>query len=124
MKFYQFTLFLFLSALLSSIVLGLFNPSDPRSLNFLFGVVGFFTLFCLILFMISSRIRNSKNLYLFSRVFLVSVFFKIFLFVAIIVVAIQKWHLIKQEIILPSLFIYLIFTIYETYFLMKMSKVY
>jgi len=81
----------------------------------------FFMFFGIVVYEISSRASQSKNLYLFSQIFLISVLLKITLFVFIVILAIRKLGYDKKEIIIPALFIYLIFTIYETYFLMKIS---
>lgn len=86
-------------------------------------VIIFFSLFTLALIYFSKITRQSKELNLFTRIFLISVFLKIVFFVFIILYAVRKLHINKKDIIIPSLIVYLIFTIYETYALMKLSKV-
>jgi hypothetical protein len=117
----KFFLFLFLCFFLSWLIGNLFFPIQEKSKFFLSMLGVFFMVFGIIVYEISTRASYSKNLYLFSQIFLISVLLKITLFVFIVILAIRKFGYEKKEIIIPALFIYLIFTIYETYFLMKIS---
>ena len=117
----KFFLFLFLCFFLSWLIGNLFFPIQEKSKFFLSMLGVFFMFFGIIVYEISTRASYSKNLYLFSQIFLISVLLKITLFVFIVILAIRKFGYEKKEIIIPALFIYLIFTIYETYFLMKIS---
>jgi hypothetical protein len=117
----KFFLFLFLCFFLSWLIGNLFFPIQEKSKFFLSMLGVFFMVFGIIVYEISTRATYSKNLYLFSQIFLISVLLKITLFVFIVILAIRKFGYEKKEIIIPALFIYLIFTIYETYFLMKIS---
>ncbi len=117
----KFFLFLFLCFFLSWLIGNLIFPIQEKSKFFLSLLGVFFMFFGIIVYEISTRASSSKNLYLFSQIFLISVLLKITLFVFIVILAIRKFGYEKKEIIIPALFIYLIFTIYETYFLMKIS---
>jgi len=117
----KFFLLLFLCFFLSWLIGNLFFTIQEKSKFFLSMLAVFFMVFGIIVYEISTRASYSKNLYLFSQIFLISVLLKITLFVFIVILAIRKFGYEKKEIIIPALFIYLIFTIYETYFLMKIS---
>lgn len=117
----KFFLLLFLCFFLSWLIGNIFFPIQEKSKFFLSMLGVFFMVFGIIVYEISTRASYSKNLYLFSQIFLISVLLKITLFVFIVILAIRKFGYEKKEIIIPALFIYLIFTIYETYFLMKIS---
>jgi hypothetical protein len=117
----KFFLLLFLCFFLSWLIGNIFFPIQEKSKFFLSMLGVFFMFFGIIVYEISTRASYSKNLYLFSQIFLISVLLKITLFVFIVILAIRKFGYEKKEIIIPALFIYLIFTIYETYFLMKIS---
>lgn len=83
---------------------------------------GFFILFSIGLFYASSKSANSENKHLFGQVFLLSIFFKM-LFCATILIA---YMLVTKPdtgyFALPFLFVYLIFTIHEVYFVTKLAK--
>lgn len=83
---------------------------------------GFFILFSIGLFYASSRSAKSENKNLFGQIFLLSIFFKM-LFCASMLIAYML--ITKPEtayFALPFLFVYLIFTIYEVYFVTKLAK--
>ena len=117
----KFFLFLFLCLIFSWLIGNVMFTIQEKSKFFLSILSVFFMFFGIVVYEISSRASQSKNLYLFSQIFLISVLLKITLFVFIVILAIRKLGYDKKEIIIPALFIYLIFTIYETYFLMKIS---
>jgi len=83
---------------------------------------GFFIFFSAGLFYASSKSANSENKHLFGQVFLLSIFFKM-LFCATILIAYML--VTKPEtgyFALPFLFVYLIFTTHEVYFVTKLAK--
>ncbi|CAA6801451.1 MAG: Unknown protein [uncultured Aureispira sp.] len=83
---------------------------------------GFFIFFSAGLFYASSKSANSENKHLFGQIFLLSIFFKM-LFCASILIAymlITEPH--TAHFALPFLFIYLIFTTHEVYFVTKLAK--
>ncbi|BDS12166.1 hypothetical protein [Aureispira anguillae] len=83
---------------------------------------GFFILFSIVLFFVCSKSAKSENKNLFGQVFLLSIFFKM-LFCASMVIAFVL--IAKPEtvhFILPFLFIYLVYTTYEVYFVTKLAK--
>jgi hypothetical protein len=83
---------------------------------------GFFILFSIALFYASSKSANSESKHLFGQIFLLSIFFKM-LFCATILIAYMlamKPH--TAHFALPFLFVYLIFTIHEVYFVTKLAK--
>lgn len=118
----NFLLYFSLTIILSFLVVILFFKLEGSSFVLANSVIGFFSLFCIILYLFSNYSKQSKDLNLFTRIFLISVFLKIILFVFIILFAVRKLHISKKDIIIPSLIIYLLFTIFETYFLMKISN--
>lgn len=85
-------------------------------------IIGFFTVFCILMFLAFEFTRQSKDLNLFTRIFLVSVFVKMIFFVFLIFFGIQKLNCERENIIIPCLVVYVLFTIFETYFLMILSK--
>ncbi|HRI01332.1 MAG TPA: hypothetical protein PK006_09810 [Saprospiraceae bacterium] len=85
-------------------------------------MTSFFILFSLLVFYLMDRSRDSKDMYQFSRLFMISVFVKMVFYLFIVVYMVRKMNVPSESLIVPSLLIYLGFTIYETYFLMKLSK--
>ena len=82
----------------------------------------FFSVFCATLYYVGRLSAGAKDIYLFSRIFLVSVFVKIAIFLILVLVAVSRFGISKDEIIIPSLVIYVLFTSLETYELMLLSK--
>lgn len=82
----------------------------------------FFLIFTAGLYYIANKTVYSKNLYQFTRVFLVSVFVKMFLFIGAVAFMIKSVMLEPKPLVLPLISIYVLFTVYETYYLMRLSK--
>ncbi|NOT38425.1 MAG: hypothetical protein HOP11_13720 [Saprospiraceae bacterium] len=118
-KFISYTLgILFLSILLHSYVFALQN----QELQLLNSIAIFFAIFCVGMFLAIDKTRNSTDLNLFTRIFMISVFVKMVIFIFIIIFGIRKMDCNRELIILPSIVLYILFTSFETYFLMIMSK--
>jgi hypothetical protein len=83
---------------------------------------GFFILFSVGLFYASAKSAKSENKNLFGQIFLLSIFFKM-LFCATMLIA---YMLVTEPktayFALPFLLVYLVFTIYEVYFVTKLAK--
>lgn len=83
---------------------------------------GFFILFSIVLFYACSKSAKSENKNLFGQIFLVSIFFKMLLCALIIIAFVLLTKPPSVHFILPFFFIYLVFTIYEVYFVTKLAK--
>ena len=95
---------------------------EGASMNYCVGLTAFFTVFCLGIFAAGNLTAASTDRYLFARIFLISVSVKMAFFLFIVVLAIRKFGVVKEDIIIPSLLIYVLFTIIETRELMLISK--
>lgn len=102
------------------VVLGFRLNGDSRT--FCIALTIFFSLFCASLYYVGRLSAGAKDVYLFSRIFLISVFVKIAIFLIMVLVAVSRFGISKDEIIIPSLVIYVLFTALETYELMILSK--
>ena len=110
---------------LSVVIIGLlYRLLRDQTMVYFGGLVmtSFFILFSLLVFYLMDRSRDSKDMYQFSRLFMISVFVKMVFYLFIVVYMVRKMNVPSESLIVPSLLIYLGFTIYETYFLMKLSK--
>ncbi|MDQ3143076.1 MAG: hypothetical protein M3Q56_12605 [Bacteroidota bacterium] len=85
-------------------------------------VILFFIIFSIVLFLLGKRSARSKNLYLFNQIFIASIMFKMVIFFSIVIILVKVVQLDQYKILVPLLITYLSFTIFETYFLMKISK--
>ncbi len=85
-------------------------------------LVLFFTLFTLGMFWVSRKTIKSSNPYLFTRVFMVSVLLKIVLIALVVLCLVKGMELKPKELAVPLLINYLLYTILETWVLMKLSK--
>ena len=83
---------------------------------------GFFILFSVGLFYASSKSANSENKHLFGQVFLLSIFFKMLFCATILIVYMLLTKPETGHFALPFLLVYLVFTIYEVYFVTKLAK--
>jgi hypothetical protein len=83
---------------------------------------GFFVLFSMAVFMLCSKTAKSENKNTFGQVFLLSILFKL-MFCGLWVIAYAL--IVKPQsayFVLPFLFIYLTFSVYEVYFVTKLAK--
>lgn len=82
----------------------------------------FFTVFCIVFFIWGKKLSKSKNLFRFNEVIVFSTLSKM-LFSIIMLVAFKKiFQPSSKYVILPFIVIYLVYTIFETYFLTKLAK--
>lgn len=82
----------------------------------------FFTVFCIVFFIWGKNLSKSKNLFRFNEVIVFSTLSKM-LFSIIMLGAFKKiFQPNSKYVILPFIVIYLVYTIFETYFLTKLAK--
>lgn len=85
--------------------------------------IGMFTVIAVLIYFLANKAINSDNKYSFLNIVVMNLFIKIFLSFIVVVAYVKmtepdnKWYLV------PFTMIYLIFTIFETYFLSKAAKV-
>ncbi len=119
----KFVLLLFLTLIIScGIVFFMISDAQSQSKTLLIIILTFFTVFTGALFFVLRNSARSKDHHLFTRIFLLSIFLKIIFFVFIILFSVRKFQVEKKEVIIPSMIVYVMFTILETYVLMNMSK--
>ena len=120
----KFIVLLFTTILINSILVYLFKASST-SKNYILGmslIIIFFTIFCSSLFFFGKMTVQSKNKFLFSRIFIISIIFKMIMVILLVLIMIKKFALTSEQIILPIIFIYISFTMLETISLMKISN--
>jgi len=83
---------------------------------------GFFILFSIGLFYASSKTAKSENKNLFGQIFLLSIFFKMLFCASMLIAYMLITEPSTAHFALPFLFVYLVFTIYEVYFVTKLAK--
>ncbi|MBK6545296.1 MAG: hypothetical protein IPO78_02200 [Saprospiraceae bacterium] len=120
----KFYLWLILTSILS-LCISIFAVSGPNiyELNKAsYILIAFFIFFTIVIFMFSNQAVKSSNPFLFTRVFIISISLKL-LFLSMLVVLFVKFLVIKpRELVIPLLSSYLLFTILETWVLMKLAK--
>jgi hypothetical protein len=120
----KFIVLLFTTILINSILVYLFT-ANSTSKNYILGmslIIIFFTIFCSSLFFFGKMTAQSKNKFLFSRIFIISIIFKMIMVILLVLIMIKKFALTSEQIIIPIIFIYISFTILETISLMKISN--
>lgn len=83
---------------------------------------GFFILFSIGLFYASAKSAKSENKNLFGQIFLLSIFFKMLFCASMLIVYMLVTKPQTAHFALPFLFVYLVYTIYEVYFVTKLAK--
>jgi uncharacterized oligopeptide transporter (OPT) family protein len=120
----RFYLWLFITSVVSLIIgiLTVRGPNVNEINKATYMLIGFFVSFTVIVYIISTNVMRSSDPYLFTRVFMISISLKI-LFLSVLVVSCVKFLEIKpRDLIGPLLSSYLLFTILETWVLMKLSR--
>ena len=84
--------------------------------------LGFYFLTALLLFLVGKKLAVSENKNSFTLFIMGSVFVKMLLSMVVLVVYLKYAEPASKFFILPFLAVYLTFTVFETYFLMKISK--
>jgi hypothetical protein len=99
------------------------NGPDANAINkATYLLISFFVFFTVIIFIISSNAIQSSNPFLFTRVFMISISFKILLLSMLVVGCVKFLQIKPRDLVAPLLSSYLLFTILETWVLMKLSK--
>ena len=84
--------------------------------------LGFFILLSILMFRIGIVSVNSSDRNAFSRTVLGFIAGKMFLSVLIVVVYVEWTQPDSRHFIIPFLIVYLIYTVFETHFMMKMGR--
>ncbi len=115
---------LFILTLLTALCLWALHqlPSLRAYLNFSWMSLAFFVLVSIIAYFVGYRAVRHKNKAAFINASLGLTFIKMLLCVVFIAVYIQITHPPARLFILPFLGIYVVYTIFETYFMMKIGK--
>ncbi len=80
-----------------------------------------FTLISFILFFLGKQAAQSTNKLLFNNVIIASVFLKMMAAVVVLVVYKKKYHPESNTFLIPFFIAYFLFSIFETYFMIKLS---
>lgn len=84
---------------------------------------GVYLLITLLLFLIGRKLAGSSNRNSFTQFVMITVFAKMALTMAVLVVYLKMTEPGSKYFILPFFVVYLAFTIYETYMLMKVGRI-
>lgn len=87
-----------------------------------YGSIAFFVLLCALIFWLAKMASQSKDKYAFVRLIMSNMMIKMLLAVAIIVVYTRVVDIETNLFILPFFVTYIGFTIFETVFLFRLSK--
>ncbi len=99
------------------------SKAESSEIQTVIGIlIFFFVFFTVSIYLFSQQAIRSTNPYMFTRVFLVSVMFKIMGLAFLVLASIKILSVKPKELIGPLISSYLLFTILETWILMKLSK--
>lgn len=75
------------------------------------------------MFFLGQRAANSENKLLFHNLIIVSIFAKMFLSVFVLLIYKKVFHPETKNFTLPFFLVYFSFTVFETYFMVKLGKI-
>ena len=81
-----------------------------------------FSLISFILFFLGKQAAESANKLLFNNVIMASVFLKMMAAVVVLLVYKKQYHPESNAFLIPFFIVYFFFSIFETYFMVKLSK--
>jgi len=84
--------------------------------------IAFFTLLSILIFYFGDRSAKSDDKYMFVRIILMNVMFKIIACFGLVAIYYKLYNPSSRFFVLPFLMVYLIFTVFETYCLIRQSK--
>ena len=102
----------------------LLNLSEIFAIHQLFSWICWATYvaFCAALYSTSAKTIQSNDKTLFSKVFLVSIMVKMFLSLLLIIAYVLISQTKDKYFVFPFFLIYLVFTVFEVYFITKLAK--
>jgi hypothetical protein len=121
----RFFYLLFLTSLgvgLLSLLLGQLFTTFRVYSNVVWWSLGIFIPLSIGMFLGGQRAAKSADKYFFSNLIMPFTFLKMFFAVAGLVVYKKIFHPETKFFLLPFFFVYFVFTIFETYFMVKLSK--
>lgn len=111
--------------LLTAVAVVLFNrfPIFADHQTLYWALLGFYFLSAAALFFMGKKLAASENRNAFTQFVMGATFFKMLLSMSVLVVYLKFAAPESKYFILPFLTVYLAFTVFETYFLMKIAKI-
>lgn len=82
--------------------------------------LGIIVIYNLLAFSIGKLLMNSKNKYIFINFIMANIFFKIVIVMFYILVYVKLYTPLNKYFLLPFVGIYLVYAVFETYFLYQM----
>ncbi len=124
MTFNQFLVQLGLTTLIAGLLLLLLNTVSGQNTfgRLAIGTIVFFIATLTLFFLWGKQSAQSKDLNAFSRMALLSISLKMFLAIGLVVVYVKMIEPQSNFFVVPFLTIYFTYTIFETYFLMRLAR--
>lgn len=122
MKRTTFYAWLLLTAAVSTLALYWMAGGSIALQKAALGMVVFFVVFTQLMYHLGLRSSRSANPFLFTQIFMVSVLFKIVLLTLFVVVLLRLMEVNPRQLAAPLGTTYVLFTILETWVLMRLSK--
>ncbi len=120
----QFIVGFLISSILSLILIVLSQEYllKDNHLYFLLGSLAYFVISCIFVHILAQNAIKSKNKYTFSRITILNTFSKLLIIVSLVVVYKLSFPEKSIDFVWPFFATYIIFTAFETRFLMKIAK--
>lgn len=87
-----------------------------------YAAIVMFTFLCLGIYLLSERAAKSKNKNFFMQIVMINTMIKMFGSVVLVVVYFKFVNPPNVKFIVPFLIVYILYSIFETYFMMKQSR--
>jgi len=97
-------------------------PSLNTHIPFSVIIISLFSVLSLSIYYIGNHLANSSNKYLYNNLIIINVMLKIVLSVSAIIVYVKVTHPENNWYLLIFILIYILFTIFEVYFMTKQAK--
>ena len=113
-----------ISSILSLVIIVLCHEFllKDNHLYFLLATLAYFVISCIFIHRLALNAIKSENKYSFSRVTILNTFMKLLIMVSLVVIYKMTFPEKSIEFVWPFFAVYIIFTVFETKFLMKLAK--
>jgi len=120
----RFIILLLLTTVLSFILAGLINYLLEDQGDWSISIIGivFFSCFSILMFFLGNLAMKSENKYKYIQLVMGNMMLKMFATFVVVAVYYQSSEPTGKFFILPFLSIYLVYTVFETYFMIKQGK--
>lgn len=121
-RFFTTLIFITAGSLMLIFLTNFVTGLSPQILLISYFSVLFFTVFCIVFYLWGKKVADSNNPYTFNNVIVFSTLSKMILCLGLLLIFKKTFQPESKFVIVPFLFFYILYTIFETYFLTILGK--